>query len=60
MIMEEERLEDCTAEELSDSLPTHQPRFAVFSFCHEHADGRVSYPMGESGDVFNEWNGAIS
>merc|ERR1712189_92568 len=41
----DEELEDCTVEELRESLPTHQPRFVAYSFCHNHNDGRVSYPM---------------
>ena len=34
-----------TLEELTDSLPDHQPRFIVYSCCLEHADGRNSFPM---------------
>eukprot|EP00092_Neocalanus_flemingeri_P001930 GFUD01002061.1.p1 GENE.GFUD01002061.1~~GFUD01002061.1.p1 ORF type:complete len:142 (+),score=56.47 GFUD01002061.1:126-551(+) len=45
MIIEEEKLEDCSVDELRESLPTHQPRFIAYSFCHNHSDGRVSYPM---------------
>merc|ERR1711892_1514188 len=45
MIVEEEKLEDCNADELRGSLPTHQPRFVAYSFCHNHSDGRISYPM---------------
>ena len=32
-------------EELTDSLPDHQPRFIVYTCCLEHADGRNSFPM---------------
>merc|ERR1711910_290381 len=45
MIVEDDRLDDCNAEELRDALPSHQPRFVTYSFCHHHSDGRVSYPM---------------
>jgi len=32
-------------DDLRESLPGHQPRFAVYRYRTEHADGRVSYPM---------------
>ena len=32
-------------DDLRESLPEHQPRFVVYSYRMEHADGRVSYPM---------------
>ena len=32
MVVLEEKLEDCTAEELRETLPTHQPRFIVSFF----------------------------
>lgn len=32
-------------DDLRESLPGHQPRFVVYSYRMEHADGRVSYPM---------------
>lgn len=43
--MEDDRLDDCTTESLVEELPTHQPRFVVYSFPFTHRDGRVSYPM---------------
>ena len=61
LIVEEDRIEDCSTESLMEELPTHQPRFVVrtdrdslflstpflqvYSFPHTHKDGRVSYPM---------------
>ena len=61
LIVEEDRIEECTTESLMEELPTHQPRFVVrtdrdslplstpllqvYSFPHTHKDGRVSYPM---------------
>ena len=45
-IVLEELLENLDSlEELTDSLPDHQPRFIVYSCCLEHADGRNSFPM---------------
>ncbi len=46
-IVIDEVLEDLTADELRDSLPDHQPRFALYTFRldHEGDGGRVSYPM---------------
>jgi hypothetical protein len=32
-------------DDLRESLPEHQPRYVVYSYRMEHADGRVSYPM---------------
>jgi len=32
-------------DDLRESLPGHQPRFVVYSYRMEHADGRVSYLM---------------
>ncbi len=45
-LVEDEVMEDVTAEELRDALPEHQPRFAIYSFKLDHGDaGRVSFPM---------------
>ncbi|CAH1642193.1 unnamed protein product [Spodoptera littoralis] len=38
-------LENVELEELQDILPSHQPRFIVYSYKMEHDDGRVSFPM---------------
>ncbi|GFG38959.1 hypothetical protein Cfor_12564 [Coptotermes formosanus] len=38
-------LEDVSVDDLRESLPGHQPRFVVYSYRMEHADGRISYPM---------------
>jgi hypothetical protein len=32
-------------DDLRESLPEHQPRYVVYIYRREHADGRVSYPM---------------
>lgn len=41
----DELLEDIKIDELQESLPGHQPRYIVYSYKMEHADGRLSYPM---------------
>lgn len=38
-------IEDVSVDDLRERLPGHQPRFVVYSYCMEHSDGRVSYPM---------------
>uniref|UniRef100_A0A914W149 ADF-H domain-containing protein n=1 Tax=Plectus sambesii TaxID=2011161 RepID=A0A914W149_9BILA len=41
----EEELESCDIDELRESLPAQQPRFALVSYMMKHEDGRVSFPM---------------
>ncbi|KAJ8707874.1 hypothetical protein PYW07_011551 [Mythimna separata] len=41
----DEELENVEPEELQDILPSHQPRFVVYSYKLDHDDGRVSFPM---------------
>lgn len=41
----DEELENVELEDLQDTLPSHQPRFIVYSYKLEHDDGRVSFPM---------------
>ncbi|XP_051168643.1 glia maturation factor beta [Leptopilina boulardi] len=41
----DEFVEDIQMEEVQDLIPAHQPRYIVYSYKMEHADGRVSYPM---------------
>jgi len=41
----EEELMDIDVDELREALPSHQPRFLVYSFKLDHGDGRISYPM---------------
>lgn len=41
----DEVIEDVSIDELRESLPSHQPRYVVYSYKMEHDDGRVSYPM---------------
>uniref|UniRef100_A0A1B6CIG1 ADF-H domain-containing protein n=1 Tax=Clastoptera arizonana TaxID=38151 RepID=A0A1B6CIG1_9HEMI len=38
-------LEDTSLEELRDILPSHEPRYVVYSNKYIHSDGRISYPM---------------
>ncbi|CAG0912868.1 unnamed protein product [Notodromas monacha] len=45
MICLDEVLEDCSVDELRESIPDHQPRFIVMSYKMEHDDGRVSFPL---------------
>lgn len=44
-IVLDEEIDDCSVEELSEELPTSQPRFVVYSYCYNHDDGRTSYPL---------------
>ncbi|XP_045508604.1 glia maturation factor beta [Colias croceus] len=41
----DEEVHNIELEELQDILPSHQPRFIVYSYKLEHNDGRVSFPM---------------
>lgn len=41
----EEELQDIDVEDLREALPSHQPRFLVYSYRLDHDDGRTSYPM---------------
>ncbi|XP_049788755.1 glia maturation factor beta [Schistocerca nitens] len=41
----DEQLEDVSPDDLRELLPSHQPRFVVYSYRMEHKDGRVSFPM---------------
>lgn len=41
----DELIEDITLDDLQDQLPGHQPRYIIYSFRHEHGDGRISYPL---------------
>jgi len=44
-VLIEDTLEDCSVEKLKDELPSHQPRFVLYSYAYTHDDGRVSYPL---------------
>jgi len=44
IIVIDEHLEEVSVEELQEQLPSHQPRFIVYSYKMVH-DDRVSYPM---------------
>ncbi|XP_026313908.1 glia maturation factor beta [Hyposmocoma kahamanoa] len=41
----DEELENVELEELQDILPSHQPRFIVYSYKMDHSDGRQSFPL---------------
>lgn len=41
----DEQIDEITLEELSDQLPSHQPRYIIYSYKMIHDDQRVSYPM---------------
>ncbi|KAK2149314.1 hypothetical protein LSH36_455g03000 [Paralvinella palmiformis] len=45
MLIVDEEFEDVTLEDIQNELPASQPRFLVYSYCHEHDDGRKSYPL---------------
>ncbi|KAK0179146.1 hypothetical protein PV327_007965 [Microctonus hyperodae] len=38
-------IEDIQIEELQEIIPSHEPRYIVYSYKMEHADGRISFPM---------------
>ncbi|CAG5108588.1 Similar to Gmfb: Glia maturation factor beta (Rattus norvegicus), partial [Cotesia congregata] len=38
-------IEDVEIDELQEIIPSHEPRYIVYSYKMEHADGRISYPM---------------
>jgi len=44
-IVEDQHLHDCDLEEIRDSLPSHQPRYLIYTFSHKHKDGRLVYPL---------------
>lgn len=37
--------QDIQIEELQDTIPSHEPRYIVYSYKMQHTDGRISYPM---------------
>ncbi|KAL1117915.1 hypothetical protein AAG570_004228, partial [Ranatra chinensis] len=41
----DELLEEVSLDDLQDVLPSHQPRYVVYSYKMIHKDGRVSFPM---------------
>ncbi|KNC85853.1 hypothetical protein SARC_01962, partial [Sphaeroforma arctica JP610] len=41
----EEDFEDLTLDDLQDELPDQSPRYLLYSFTHDHGDGRKSVPM---------------
>lgn len=45
LVIMEEEYEDITLDDLRNELPERQPRFIVYSYKYNHADGRVSYPL---------------
>eukprot|EP00052_Salpingoeca_macrocollata_P033380 m.8203 g.8203 ORF g.8203 m.8203 type:complete len:142 (-) comp5063_c0_seq1:198-623(-) len=41
----EESMEDCSMEEVAQELPEFAPRYIAYSYCRQHDDGRVSFPL---------------
>ncbi|CAG9577025.1 unnamed protein product [Danaus chrysippus] len=41
----DDELDNIELEDLQEILPSHQPRFIVYSYKLEHTDGRISFPM---------------
>ncbi|XP_023324626.1 glia maturation factor beta [Eurytemora carolleeae] len=44
-IVEDEYLDDCSVDDIKESLPGHQPRYLLYTFSHKHKDERVTYPL---------------
>ncbi|XP_043271293.1 glia maturation factor beta [Venturia canescens] len=45
MICLDEIIEDVQIEDLQERIPSHEPRYIVYSYKMHHTDGRISYPM---------------
>mmetsp|Transcript_4419 Transcript_4419/g.6331 ORF Transcript_4419/g.6331 Transcript_4419/m.6331 type:complete len:142 (-) Transcript_4419:33-458(-) len=46
MVVEvDEEFEDCEIEEVQEELPEFSPRYILLSYCYNHDDGRVSFPL---------------
>ncbi|XP_055640641.1 glia maturation factor gamma [Toxorhynchites rutilus septentrionalis] len=45
LVTVDELLDDVTVEDLQEQLPSHQPRYIIYSYKMAHDDGRISYPM---------------
>lgn len=43
--IDDDETQDVTPEEVAELLPSHQPRYIAYSYCHKHEDGRTSYPL---------------
>eukprot|EP00730_Choanoeca_flexa_P003656 TRINITY_DN11469_c0_g1_i3.p1 TRINITY_DN11469_c0_g1~~TRINITY_DN11469_c0_g1_i3.p1 ORF type:complete len:169 (+),score=30.34 TRINITY_DN11469_c0_g1_i3:77-508(+) len=41
----EDEMTDCTCEEVAEELPEFSPRYVAYSYCHDHGDGRKSFPL---------------
>ncbi|XP_060062677.1 glia maturation factor beta-like isoform X2 [Ylistrum balloti] len=41
----ETELEDCTIEDIQESLPDHLPRYIIISYRYHHSDNRISFPF---------------
>ncbi|GAB6018526.1 hypothetical protein CHUAL_000222 [Chamberlinius hualienensis] len=41
----DEIMNDVDVDTLRESLPSHQPRFVLYSYKLEYSDGRVAYPL---------------
>lgn len=45
LVTVDELLEEVTVEDLQEQLPSHQPRYIIYSYKMVHDDSRISYPM---------------
>ncbi|XP_074653749.1 glia maturation factor beta-like [Tubulanus polymorphus] len=45
LVVLDEEYEDKTIEDLVEELPSHLPRYVVYSYVKNHDDGRISYPL---------------
>ncbi|XP_015116944.1 glia maturation factor beta [Diachasma alloeum] len=41
----DELIEDTQIEDLQEIIPSHEPRYIVYSYKMQHKDGRISFPM---------------
>lgn len=45
LVLVEEFFDDISLESLQELLPSHQPRYVIYSYRMVHLDDRVSYPL---------------
>eukprot|EP00036_Acanthoecidae_sp_10tr_P010021 CAMPEP_0182916584 /NCGR_PEP_ID=MMETSP0105_2-20130417/1031_1 /TAXON_ID=81532 ORGANISM="Acanthoeca-like sp., Strain 10tr" /NCGR_SAMPLE_ID=MMETSP0105_2 /ASSEMBLY_ACC=CAM_ASM_000205 /LENGTH=141 /DNA_ID=CAMNT_0025053549 /DNA_START=26 /DNA_END=451 /DNA_ORIENTATION=- len=41
----DDEYDDCSIEEVMEELPEFSPRYILLSYCYNHDDGRVSFPL---------------
>lgn len=44
-VLVDEYIDEISIEDLQEQLPSHQPRFVIYSYKMIHDDSRISYPM---------------